>query len=214
VTTPFKLRFSHVGFHVTDVERMSRFYKEVLGFTQTDRGELDTPTGALTLVFLSRDPDEHHQIVLLSGRPEKLSFNVINQISLRAERLEALQDMFVRLRELAVSELVGITHGNAFSVYFKDPEGNRIELYVDSPRHGRCRAFARAPSGAPKWCSAWARTEPWKQEARHRPAGTTGCHRSHRLPGQRRSARRRKPSSTGRAVRCWRPSFPCCAAPS
>ena len=58
------LVFSHMGFYVRDLERMARFYKDVLCFTETDRGDL----GTVQLVFLSRDPAEHHQIVLMSGR--------------------------------------------------------------------------------------------------------------------------------------------------
>jgi catechol-2,3-dioxygenase len=160
VNPRFNLRFSHMGFHVTDVDRMARFYKDVLGFTETDRGPLDTPLGRMTLVFLSRDPDEHHQIVLLSGRPDNLSFNVINQISLRADSLEALQGIFAGLRELAVTDLVGVTHGNAFSVYFKDPEGNRIELYVDSPWYVAqpCRVEAPLHLPAPEFL-AWAEAQ-------------------------------------------------------
>ena len=30
-----------------------------------------------------------------------------------------------------------ITHGNAWSVYFRDPEGNRAEVFVDTPWHCR-----------------------------------------------------------------------------
>jgi catechol-2,3-dioxygenase len=26
-----------------------------------------------------------------------------------------------------------VTHGNAVSVYFRDPEGNRVELFCDTP---------------------------------------------------------------------------------
>ena len=58
--------FSHFGIHVTDPARMEAFYTRVLGLLVADRGDL--PGGA-TLVFLSRDPDEHHQMVLVSGRP-------------------------------------------------------------------------------------------------------------------------------------------------
>ena len=51
------------------VPRMQDFYTRVLGFTVTDGGELETAEGSMTIVFLSRDPREHHQIVLASGRP-------------------------------------------------------------------------------------------------------------------------------------------------
>jgi catechol 2,3-dioxygenase len=57
------LVFSHMGFYVRDLERMARFYQDVLCFTETDRGDL----GAVQLVFLSRDPAEHHQLVLATG---------------------------------------------------------------------------------------------------------------------------------------------------
>jgi catechol-2,3-dioxygenase len=32
-----------------------------------------------------------------------------------------------------VKELYPVSHGNALSVYFHDPEANRIELFVDTP---------------------------------------------------------------------------------
>ena len=68
---PNALNFSHLGFYVQDQARMSRYYKDVLCFTETDQGDL----GPVRLVFLSRNPAEHHQIVLISGRPENLGFN-------------------------------------------------------------------------------------------------------------------------------------------
>ena len=42
-------------------------------------------------MFLSRDPNEHHQIVLATGRPQDLPFNVINQISFRVPDVKALR---------------------------------------------------------------------------------------------------------------------------
>ena len=128
-----QLRFSHVGFFVRDLERMADFYSRVLGFAITDRGTLDTPRGTVGLVFLSRDPAEHHQIVLASGRPEALPFNPINQISFRMADFAGLREMHRRIQGEAVSEIAPVSHGNALSVYFLDPEGNRIELFVDTP---------------------------------------------------------------------------------
>jgi catechol-2,3-dioxygenase len=31
------------------------------------------------------------------------------------------------------SELITVTHGNAASIYCRDPEGNRLEIFVDLP---------------------------------------------------------------------------------
>ena len=118
---------------VTDIARMEDFYTRVLGFTVSDRGELETQRGRLNFVFLSRDPREHHQIVMASGRPQDLPFNPINQISFRMAEFAGLREMHRRLVEEKVKELHPVSHGNALSVYFHDPEGNRVELFVDTP---------------------------------------------------------------------------------
>jgi len=129
------LKFSHLGIFATDVERQAGFYKSWLDFTETDRGHLDTPDGQIHVIFLSRDPDEHHQLIFVSGRPAEPGFNNINQISLKADSLPTLQGFHKRLQQedAPITELIPITHGNALSVYFRDPEGNRVELYIDTP---------------------------------------------------------------------------------
>jgi len=129
MTSVPRLSFSHMGIFVTDVARMEDFYTRVLGFAVTDRGQL----GSTTLVFLSRDPREHHQIVLAAGRPGAPGFNPINQISFRMAEFAGLREMHRRLAAEQVKELAPVSHGNALSVYFRDPEGNRIELFVDTP---------------------------------------------------------------------------------
>lgn len=134
------LVFSHMGFYVRDIARMARFYTEVLCFFETDRGQL----GPVELVFLSRDPSEHHQIVLATGRPADLSFSVINQISLRVPDLATLREVRRRaLSEPDVSDMVCATHGNAVSIYFRDPEGNRLEVFMDMPWY--CEQPLREP---------------------------------------------------------------------
>jgi catechol-2,3-dioxygenase len=127
------LSFSHIGIYVRDLERMADFYTRVLGFAVSDRGELDTPHGKVALVFLTRDPRDHHQIVLASGRPDSLPFNPINQISFRVQDFAGLRELHRAIQSEPVSEISPVSHGNALSVYFKDPEGNRIELFVDTP---------------------------------------------------------------------------------
>jgi catechol 2,3-dioxygenase len=122
------LSFSHVGLYVMDMARMVDFYSRVLGFAVTDRGKL----GTATLTFLSRDPRDHHQIVLVEGRPAGLPDRIVNQVSFRVDTLGELQRFYRRIRAEQPRELAPVTHGNAWSVYFRDPEGNRIEVFADT----------------------------------------------------------------------------------
>ncbi|MCD6041128.1 MAG: bphC2, partial [Burkholderiales bacterium] len=149
----------HMGIYVADLARMEDFYTRVLGFAVTDRGEL----GALTIVFLSLDPKEHHQIILATGRKDA-RFNPINQIAFRLAELADLRTMALRLRDEGVKDLSPISHGNAMSVYFSDPEGNRLEIFVDTPWY--VRQPLRIPMDlslpdAELW--AWAETEARRQ---------------------------------------------------
>ena len=132
MTTSPPISFSHFGIYVTDLARMEDFYTRVLGLLVSDRGQVP---GGSDLVFLSRDPDEHHQIVLASGRRPGVEFNVVNQISFKLPTLTGLKAMHARAREEGIKQFRVVTHGNAWSVYFADPEGNRVEVFVDTPWH-------------------------------------------------------------------------------
>jgi catechol-2,3-dioxygenase len=128
------LSFSHIGIYVHDLAVMEAFYTAMLDFTVTDRGDLPRGDGTRTpLVFLSRDPREHHQIVLAGGRPEILGFNPINQISLKADSLETLVNCHACFLARYPEPVDPVCHGNAISFYVPDPEGNRIEVYWDTP---------------------------------------------------------------------------------
>lgn len=129
----YSLALSHVGIFVTDMVRMLDFYTGFLGFAISDRGL--RPAGAGEIVFLTRDPGEHHQLVLASGRPSGLEFNIINQLSFRVDSLATLRELYHGLKNEPVSDLRPVTHGNALSVYFLDPEENRVELLIDTSWH-------------------------------------------------------------------------------
>lgn len=133
------LAFSHLGIFVRDIAAMEDFYSRVLGFTVTDRGDL----GTVKLVFLSRDPEEHHQIVLASGRPPEPGFNIVNQISFRVADMAGLRRVRAALQGEAVSDVQTVTHGNAISIYFRDPEGYRVEIFFDTPWY--CSQPCRVP---------------------------------------------------------------------
>jgi catechol-2,3-dioxygenase len=123
---------SHLGINVTDIDRMERFYASVFGFVVSDRG---VRFNGQKVIFLTKDADDHHQMVLLEGRPAGETFNVVNQISFGLRSLAELRAAVVALEASGVGGIVQVDHGNSWSIYFHDPEGNPIEVFVDSPFH-------------------------------------------------------------------------------
>jgi catechol 2,3-dioxygenase len=123
---PRSMTIGHVGLFVRDFDAMIAFYRDVLGFVQTDRGE--------RICFLSRDPRQHHQVVLCPGRKEGTS-DMIQQLSFKVDSLEVVKDIHDRIAAAGITKIEAVTHGNAWSVYFRDPENNRLEFYCDTPWH-------------------------------------------------------------------------------
>jgi catechol-2,3-dioxygenase len=128
--TRFNIEFSHIGLQVFDIERMIGFYSGVLGFPVTDRGLLH---GTVPIAFLSRDPRDHHQIALVQMRPEEAKLSTVNQISFRLPDVETLRAMRDHLRRAGYDQFRMAMHGNALSLYVFDPEGNQLEIFVDTP---------------------------------------------------------------------------------
>ncbi len=122
---------SHFGIFVTDTERMVDFYTQVFGLTVTDRGQ--GRTFKSELVFMSASPDQHHQLVLASGRPEEASFSTVMQISFAVPSIQHIRDIQALALARGATNLRGLNHGNALSIYFSDPEGNTVEVYIDTP---------------------------------------------------------------------------------
>lgn len=122
---------SHFGIYVTDLDRMVDFYETVFGLTITDRGRGYTFKN--DLVFMSASPDQHHQLVLVSGRPKEATFSTVMQMSFMVPTIQYLRDVKALALEKGATQMRGLNHGNALSIYFADPEGNTVEVYLDTP---------------------------------------------------------------------------------
>jgi len=122
--TPSIQRVAHVGVFVTDLERSIAFYRDILGLTVTDE---DRGPG---LIFLSSHPeDEHHEILLASGRDVPPNVKLLQQIAFRCAALADVIEYWKRFKANQVKIMYTITHGNAISCYFKDPDDNILEVY-------------------------------------------------------------------------------------
>ena len=130
------LRWSHCVLKVRDLEGMILFYGDLLEFRVADRGQLGPP-GAPEIVFLSGSSTDHHQLALLAARGSEEASS-LDHNAFRVDGLADVKTMFGRVSaDDRVSQVMPITHGNAISVYFRDPEGNGIEVFCDTPWHAK-----------------------------------------------------------------------------
>ena len=122
-------RLTHLGINVIDLDKMVAFYTKLLGLKVSDTGF--SKRLGYRLTFLTASPANHHQIVMAECR-DKRSKSTVNQISFTWDSLDDIRDLDKRLKKMGVTT-TPVDHGNAWSIYFPDPEGNQIECYLDAP---------------------------------------------------------------------------------
>ena len=86
------------------------------------------------LIFLSYD-HEHHRIAIaasqdLAERPRRAVG--LDHIAFTYEDIEALLTTYARLRQAGILPFCCVNHGPTTSLYYYDPDQNRIELQVDN----------------------------------------------------------------------------------
>jgi catechol 2,3-dioxygenase len=63
------------------------------------------------------------------------AFVMVDHFAFRTETLNDLRSIHANLIAGGVEGILQICHGNAWSLYFSDCEGNGLEYYVDTPFH-------------------------------------------------------------------------------
>lgn len=122
-------QLTHLGIFVHDPDRMVDFYTRMFGMVVSDQGEFQ----GKHLTFLTGSTDEHHQIVFVQGRTGEPSTKILGQVSFRVETLADLRVFASMAPGLGATELEARNHGNSWSIYFRDPEHNVVEMYVVTP---------------------------------------------------------------------------------
>ena len=126
-------RLTHLGIFVHDARSMAEFYRALFGMVVSDSGEFQ----GKHLTFLTGSADEHHQVVLVHGRTGEPDTRILAQVSFRVDSLADLRTFASRVVDHGGTELEARNHGNSWSIYFRDPEYNMIEMYVGTPWHVR-----------------------------------------------------------------------------
>jgi catechol 2,3-dioxygenase len=124
------VRIGHVHLKVADLDRALRFYRDILGFTVTQRFG---PQAA----FLSAG-GYHHHIGLNSwesrgGSPPPQQATGLYHVAILYPTRGALADALRRLLAGGVSLDGAADHGVGEALYLRDPDQNGIELFWDRP---------------------------------------------------------------------------------
>jgi catechol-2,3-dioxygenase len=143
------IKLAHVVFRTNQLETMLDWYKTVLGAEVVHRDGV--------IVFLTYD-DEHHRIALIGGqdflpKPAKPQVGFYH-VAFTFAGLPELFDTYTRLKAAGIAPWRAINHGPTTSFYYRDPDGNDVELQVDrfadlddAKAWMRGEAFARNPIG-------------------------------------------------------------------
>jgi catechol-2,3-dioxygenase len=146
VGSPTKL--SHLVLQTNRREQMIEWYCTVLGAQVLHQNRF--------IAFISYD-DEHHRVAFidfgpLSPRPAGGDLGVratdqpgIHHVAFTFGSMGELLDNYTRLKANGIRPFRSINHGPTTSMYYADPDGNRVELQIDN--------FATAEEG-----QAWMRS--------------------------------------------------------
>jgi catechol 2,3-dioxygenase len=126
-------KVAHVVLNGQDLEKMERFYTEVLGFEVVARTK--RPRG----VFFSLGTQHHDLAVIQSSAETPVQRPVLtglHHVALQLGSQEELKASYQELKTRGVPIAGTVNHGITHSVYFFDPEGNMVELFCDIGEDG------------------------------------------------------------------------------
>jgi len=125
-------RLGHVVLNVRDAAKSREFYTRTLGL-QVAHEDLERGT-----VFLSFGR-EHHDLALFqmaTGEPPSAAQPGLHHMAWQLGSFEELQAAYKELKTIGVPVESTVEHNVTRSVYFRDPDGNRVELFCDMVENG------------------------------------------------------------------------------
>ena len=122
-------KIGHVHLKVADLKKSEEFYTKIFNLKVSER--------VVNYLFLTFGK-EHHDLALQEHKNAKQpseGMTGLYHFAVEMESLKQLADIYFKLKKLKI-DFTPVDHGISKTIYFADPDGNGIEVYVDT-RHER-----------------------------------------------------------------------------
>ena len=134
------VKFAHVVYMTRRFDQMIRWYRSVF--------EAEVVYQNPALAFLTYD-DEHHRFAFANldvlkpadTSPDDRGEIGVNHVAYTYGSVADLLDTYRRLKDAGIAPYWPVHHGPTLSLYYRDPDGNRMEFQVDCCTAEEARAL-------------------------------------------------------------------------
>ena len=125
-------KLGHIVLRVRDAQKSKDFYMRTLGLKLAHE---DLTRGTVFLSF----GEQHHELALFepaTGEASDSKQPGLHHAAWQLGSFEELQAAYRELKAMGIAVESTVEHNVTRSVYFPDPDGNRVELYCDMVADG------------------------------------------------------------------------------
>jgi len=119
------LSIGHIHLKVSNLKRAEEFYTKLLGFKVNER-----VNGYIFLTLGKKHHDLALQEIANAKKPTENSVGLYH-FAIEAKNIKELAKLYFKLKKEGIN-VSPIDHGISKTLYFSDPDGNGIEVYVDT----------------------------------------------------------------------------------
>src|SRR5271167_2055174 len=134
-------KFAHAVLRTNKFRQMVDWYKTVLQADVVFENEM--------LAFMTYD-DEHHRLAIAAfpGITERQPHSAgLDHLAYTYASLGDLVATYERLKAAGITPVVTINHGITTSMYYRDPDGSKVELQIDNYDNAQAmHDFMRSPT--------------------------------------------------------------------
>ncbi|MGO9454109.1 MAG: VOC family protein [Candidatus Binataceae bacterium] len=120
------IKFAHAVLRTNKFKQMVDWYQTVLQANVVFENQM--------LAFMTYD-DEHHRIAIAAfpGIEDRAPHSAgLDHLAYTYSSLGDLVATYERLKAAGITPVAPINHGMTLSMYYRDPDGNKVELQIDS----------------------------------------------------------------------------------